>query len=72
MTRVDVRAASDLSLDYNATEWEIAHPFIDHQSGTRCRGFKHLAEDQKLRLLNRAILPRHILVMWRAEADRVP
>lgn len=71
VTRVDVSTAKDLSLDYNATEWEVAHPFIDHQSGTLCRGFKHLAEDQKVRLLNRAILPRHIIAMWRAETDRM-
>lgn len=55
---------TDISIDYNATEWELDVPFDDCSSGEECRGFKHLTQDRRLQLRDRGILPSHILTLW--------
>jgi len=43
-----------VTVDYNTTEWEIAEPFEDKESGARVAGFSKLEEGEQLRILCRA------------------
>lgn len=66
VARVDCPVGADLSINYEATEWELTAPFVDYRTGVTCRGFKHLSEDQRRYLHGLGILPSHILRLWGA------
>ena len=64
----DIEVDEILSIDYTATEWETAGGgFVCEASGREVRGFKHLTEEEKKRLLQAGMLPAHVLRLWLAE-----
>lgn len=55
----------ELSWDYNTTEWELKEGgFVDGASRRPVRGFKHLEETEKRRLLEAGLVNTHILRLW--------
>mmetsp|Transcript_45848 Transcript_45848/g.90839 ORF Transcript_45848/g.90839 Transcript_45848/m.90839 type:complete len:198 (+) Transcript_45848:78-671(+) len=60
----DIAPGDELSFDYSTTEWDMAAPFVDVGTGTSCQGFKHLPPEQKKALLERGVVPAHILRLW--------
>jgi hypothetical protein len=58
----DIETWSDVTFDYNTTEYEIAEPFDCHCGSSRClgriKGFRHLTSDQREHL--RPLLARHL------------
>eukprot|EP00928_Gymnodinium_smaydae_P034208 TRINITY_DN24300_c0_g1_i1.p1 TRINITY_DN24300_c0_g1~~TRINITY_DN24300_c0_g1_i1.p1 ORF type:complete len:266 (-),score=67.42 TRINITY_DN24300_c0_g1_i1:248-1045(-) len=63
----DIQKGETLSIDYTCTEWELAEPFLEAQSGQPCQGFKHLPLERRLQLLRSGFLPPHILQLWLLE-----
>ena len=58
----------EISFDYTTTEWELGDGgFVDASTSTPVRGFKHLADAQKRRLLDAGLLPAHIIQLWLGE-----
>jgi hypothetical protein len=56
-----------LSFDYCTTEWAMAAPFVDHETGRECQGFKYLPEVEKLRNLRAGLVAPHVMRLWLEE-----
>ena len=64
----DIAEGEALSIDYTATEWEMAGGgFVCEASGREVRGFKHRSESERRQLFLDGLLPEHTLRLWMAE-----
>ena len=57
-----------ISFDYSTTEWAMVAPFVDHETGRECQGFKYLSEAEKLRNLRAGLVAPHVMRLWLEEA----
>lgn len=64
----DIAEGEDLTFDYTTTEWEMNAGFTDAETGMTCHGFRHLAFERKIRLLEQGLLAKHILDLWLKES----
>ena len=59
---VDIDEGAEITFDYNATEWELVHPFECACGAASCvetvQGFRHLGEARRERL--RPCLPDYL------------
>ena len=65
-----IAAGEAFSFNYCTTEWELAEPFTDCDSGQTCAGFVHLSEAEKLSALDQGLLPPHIMHLWLRDVHR--
>merc|ERR1711998_445553 len=66
-----IERGEPISFDYSTTEWELSEPFVDSVSQQSCKGFKHLPQEDKMRLLKDGLLPEHILRLWLADENNM-
>jgi hypothetical protein len=63
----DIDENEALTFNYTTTEWDMASPFTDNETGRAVQGFKHLSDAQKLAALQANLVPAHILRLWLRE-----
>ena len=55
-----IEAGELLFFNYNSTEWEMAEPFKDWESGENVQGFMHASPEEKQKILDTNIAAPHI------------
>ena len=55
-----IEAGELLYFNYNSTEWEMAEPFKDWESGENVQGFLHASPEEKQKILDTNIAAPHI------------
>jgi hypothetical protein len=65
----DLAPGTEITFDYNTTEWELADPFPCHCGGVHCvgtvRGYRHLDDAARTRIL--PWVAEHLRVLTRPD-----